>query len=192
MSTTLPEFLEHYGVKGMQWGVRKTRKQKRNSKTAQKNAVRQKKQLSTEKGRQKDAARTKKFMEKYQISQKEAQRRQRVAASGNRKLKKTVAKTAATYVTAKYVDDMFKQKSVDIVSNHTVTWTGHSASTRIINNLGSVSMKVVSASVKGARLLFDSDGKMTYMPPGTYMPGSNPSAEKVTRAISPVRKALNA
>ena len=77
---TVDSFLEHYGVKGMKWGVRKSRSELRKA--------------------AKDRARTEKFQKKYNLTEKEAQRRQRSAKTAQKNLAKKMAVRAAVGVGA--------------------------------------------------------------------------------------------
>ena len=76
---TVDSFLEHYGVKGMKWGVRRSR-------------------AARAKAAAKDMKRTEDFQKKYNLTKGEAQRRQRTAKTAQKNLAKKMAVKAAVGV----------------------------------------------------------------------------------------------
>lgn len=164
--------LEHYGIKGMQWGVRRSQKQlAKNRERALKTARKRRKELSTEKGRAKDAARTKKWQEKYDLSEKEAQRRQRASLTANRRIKKEVLKTSAKVGAFALVANPKTGLKVArglLYTTNTLAYFGRTAASKVGG---------------GARLLFQKDMIV-------YAPGKGPAIGTFETAARSVMKQL--
>lgn len=76
---TVDSFLAHYGVKGMKWGVRRSR-------------------AARAKAAAKDMKRTEDYQKRYNLTKSEAQRRQRTAKTVRNKMAKQLATKAAVGV----------------------------------------------------------------------------------------------
>lgn len=186
MYTNSDTFLAHHGVKGMKWGVRKS-KQQRQKETALKRARKRRAELATPKGKAKDEARTQKYQEKYGLGQKEAQRRQRVQRTQNQKLVKGLVKTGAM-VGGYAVANLYLR---DLGNAAVGSKQKQAASTRFINGALKTSVKAAKTASRGAKVLFEKD-MVVFAPGQGPAPGTYQDAGRVVRELTRGMKALNA
>lgn len=124
---TVDSFLEHYGVKGMKWGVRRSRS-------------------SRAKAIAKDMKRTQDWQKKYNLTQKEAQRRQRTAKTAQKNLAKKMATKAAVgvaltvgaHVVARQMGQQsVRNRSVSTLNSGSTVKVDLSRAQKLVEQLGS-------------------------------------------------------
>lgn len=173
------DYLAHYGVKGMHWGIRKKPiTQTRSYKRTQKLMAKRDKKIA-------------KYRSKGMTAKAASKRYSR------NQFGKAVALGVGGYIGSQYVRDLSMHAATAYLNNQTYPHTQYAPhqnarTTDIINGAIKATMKAARSATDGAKMHFDQTGRVTYYPPGaTYpmRPNFDPMFNRTP--ISPTRRALN-